>query len=66
LGIWQWEAPNWVEAVLRNGGWSESNTSQMDTGSGSGSEVVLFNNQVVLEALVFKEKIVFVILQKYG
>jgi len=38
----------------------------MDTGSGSGSEVVLFNNQVVLEALVFKEKIVFVILQKYG
>lgn len=44
----------------------QSNTSQMDTGSGSGSEVVLFHNRVVLEALVLEEKIVFVILQKYG
>ncbi|TKY55710.1 hypothetical protein E2542_SST20129 [Spatholobus suberectus] len=53
------EAPKWVEgyvglmgSVLREGGWSEADISEMV--SGSGSDVDLLDNEAVMDALVLK------------
>ncbi|XP_061371197.1 uncharacterized protein LOC133313811 [Gastrolobium bilobum] len=62
--IRRWEVPKWVEqyigqigSVLREGGWSESDISEMVEVSGSGffeGDMVLLDNQAVLDALLLK------------
>ena len=58
------EIPNWVEqyigqigSVLRQGGWNESDISEIAQVSASGffeGEMVLLDNQAVLDALLLK------------
>lgn len=60
----RWEVPKWVEdyigkmgSVLREGGWSESDISEMVEVSGSGffeRDVVMLDNQTVRDALLLK------------
>ncbi|KAK7331076.1 hypothetical protein VNO77_25288 [Canavalia gladiata] len=64
--IRRWEVPKWVEeymgkmgSVLREGGWSESDVSEMVQISGSGffdgdMDTVLLDNQAMLDALLLK------------
>ncbi|XP_027347885.1 uncharacterized protein LOC113859273 [Abrus precatorius] len=62
--IRRWEVPKWVEeyigkmgSVLREGGWSESDVSEMVEVSGSDffeGDMVLFDNQGILDALLLK------------
>ncbi|CAJ1942803.1 unnamed protein product [Sphenostylis stenocarpa] len=54
-------SPEWVEgyvglmgSVLREGGWSESDISEMVSGSGSDFGLVLLDNEGVMDALVSK------------
>lgn len=60
----RWELPKWVEdyvggigSVLREGGWSESDISEMVEVSGSGffeGDMVMLDNQAVLDAMLLK------------
>lgn len=64
LDMPRFETPKWVReyierigSVLREGGWSESDVSEIIQVSGSGffgGEMVLLDNQAVLDALLLK------------